>query len=365
MKKGFFYTIHSVAGLLSGIFILLMSLSGAALVFHEELDSLQYPSVTVLRNDSILSPGNCFDRLQKHYPHAQISSCHIAENKTQPFIFSVYDSSYKNGAASMQVFLHPQTGEVLQTRGGSKDITHNFMSWLSAFHNSFHLQKKGEWLLGFFGVVFLISIVTGIIMYRKKILPVILCRRTVFTKTNLHQLIGVYALLFNLMIGITGVWMQRYVFKKEFYAAQKAYTPILKPSPPLFFKLDSALGVAKEKHPDYTGYVIYFAQSKRGKTAVYGSRKTNSFIHSKKFADGIFLDSAGNIAKTAFVNEIDADSRYDIINSQIHFGKYGGLPVKIMYCFSGLTGAALSITGFMLWLTGRRRNKKNKFNINQ
>ncbi len=364
MKKGFLYSIHSVAGLLAGIFILLMSLSGVALVFHDELDSLQYPSVTVLRNDSILSAGKAFDSLQKHYPYAQISSCQIAENKIQPFIFSVYDSSYKNGAASMQVFLHPQTGEVLQTRGGSKDITNNFMSWLSAFHNSFHLQKKGEWLLGFFGVVFLISIITGIIMYRKKILLVILCNSAVFTKTNLHQLIGVYALLFNLMIGITGVWMQRYVFKKEFYAAQKAYTSILKPSPPLFFELDSALGVAKEKYPDFTKHVIYFAQSKRGKTAVYGSRKNNSFIHSKKFADAIFLDSAGNISKTAFVNEIDADSRYDIINSQIHFGKYGGLPVKIIYCLFGLTGGALSITGFILWLR-KRRNRKDQILINQ
>ena len=364
MKKGFFYTIHSVAGLLAGIFILLMSLSGAVLVFHDELDSFQYPSIKALSNDSILSVGNCFYSLQKQYPHAQISSCQVAENKTQPFIFSVYDSSYKNGAASMQVFLHPQTGQVLQTRGGSKDITHNFMSWLSAFHNSFHLQKMGEWLLGFFGVVFLISIVTGIIIYRKKILPVLLCKRTVFTKTNLHQLIGVYALLFNLMIGITGVWMQRYVFKKEFYAAQKIYKPILQPSPPLFFNIDGALRSAIDKHPEFTGYVIYFAQSKRGKTAVYGSRKTNSFIHSKKFADVIFLDSAGNIAKTAFVNEIDADSRYDIINSQIHFGKYGGVPVKIIYCLFGLTGGVLSITGFILWLR-KRRNRKDQVLINQ
>jgi len=337
----------------------MMSLSGAALVFHEELDNLQYPSITPAGNGPVLSIDSCYRSLQKQYPHAQVSNCNVAENKTEPFIFTVYDSSYKKGTASMQVFIHPQTGAVLKTRGGSKDIANNFMSWLSAFHNSFHLQKKGEWLLGFFGFVFLISIITGIIMYRKKMVAVLLFKKAAFKKNNLHQVIGVYALVFNLMIATTGVWMQRYVFKKEFYAEQKAYTPILKPSAPLFFNMDSSFGKAKQQYPDFTGYVIYFAQKKSRQTAVYGSRKTNSFIHSKKFADVIFLDSVGNIARTAFVSEIDPDSRYDIINSQIHFGKYGGLPVKIIYSLFGLAGGALGITGFLLWIKRRRRNTLN------
>ena len=350
MKKDFVFIIHSVTGLLSGLFILLMSLSGTVLVFHEELDHWQYPAITLVGTDRILSPDSCYRSLQKQYPYAQISNVSLAENNRQPFIFSVYDSSYKNGAESMQVFIHPQTGEVLKIRGGSKDPANNFMSWLSVFHNSFHLKKKGEWLLGFFGAVFLISMVTGIIMYRKKLVAVLTFRKAVFQKNTLHQVIGMYALVFNLMITITGVWMQRYVFKKEFYAKEKTYAPALKPSLPLYFRLDSALLRAKKQYPDFTGYTIYFAQSKSSKTAVYGSQKANAFIHSKKFADVIFLDSVGKIARSAFVNEIDPDSRYDIINSQIHFGKYGGLPVKILYGLFGLTGGALSITGFLLWL---------------
>ncbi|MEO8174483.1 MAG: PepSY-associated TM helix domain-containing protein, partial [Sediminibacterium sp.] len=114
--------------------------------------------------------------------------------------------------------------------------------------------------------------------------------------------------------------------------------------------------IAKKQYPDFTGYVIYFAASTHSKTAVYGSRSTNSFIHSKKFADVLFLDSVGGIAKTAFVNEITPANRYDIINSQVHFGKYGGLPVKILYSLFGLSSGFLSITGFLLWLKRRKKN---------
>jgi uncharacterized iron-regulated membrane protein len=88
---------------------------------------------------------------------------------------------------------------------------------------------------------------------------------------------------------------------------------------------------------------------------VYGSQSTNSFIHNKKFADVIFLDSAGTVAKTAFVNTIEPANRYDIINAQLHYGRYGGLPVKILYSVFGLTGGLLSITGFLLWIKRRKR----------
>ncbi len=355
MRKDTFFRIHSFAGLLSGIFIVLMSLSGAALVFHEEIDSLQIPSIKSYPHKPILSIDSCYRSLQKEFPHAQISSCNLAENIKEAFVFSAYDSSFQKGTQVMQVFVHPQTAEIIWYRGGGKDRLHNFMGWLTTFHNSFHLKKTGEWLLGFFSLLFLISMITGIILYRKKIGPVLSFNKYVFRKTNLHQIIGVYALVFNLMIGITGFWMQRYVFKKEFYAAEQPYTPVIKASSTLFFNIDSSLQAVKNTYPAFTGYIIYFAPNPKRKTAVYGSQYSNSFIHNKKFADAIFLDSIGRISKTAFVNEIPADNRRDIINAQIHYGRYGGLLVKILYSLFGLTGGLLSITGFLLWIKRRKQ----------
>jgi uncharacterized iron-regulated membrane protein len=352
MKKGFIFTIHSFAGLLSGLFILLMSLSGALLVFHEELDSLAYPAVIKEGDKELISIDSCYRGFQKEYPHAQISNCHIPENTTTPFIFSVYDPSFNNGMKPMQVFIHPQTGAILKTRG-SRD---SFMSWVDTLHGSLHMGKKGEWLLGFFAMVFLVSIITGIIMYRKNMVAVLLLKKRVFRKNNLHQVIGVYALLFNLMVGITGFWMQRYVFKKEFYQSYD-YTPVLKASPGLFYSVDSSFEKLRKKYPAFTGHVVYFAQSKKGQTAVYGSQSTNSFIHSKKYADAIFLDSTGGIASTRFIGKIDPADRYDIISSQVHYGKYGGWPVKIIYCLFGIAGSILSITGFLLWYRKRRVDK--------
>ncbi len=355
MKKQGLISVHSISGLFIGVFILLLSLSGALLLFRDGLDAFQKPMLFPNKTaQKILTVDSCYRLVQKKYPHAVISNCAVAQNDHDLFSFTVYDSSYQNGTKALQLFLHPQTGAILKSRGGSEDVQHNFMSWLSAFHSSFNAGKTGEWLLGFFAIVFLLSIITGIILYRKNIIAVLFFKRAVWKKNNLHQLIGTWALLFNLMIGITGFWMQRYVFKKEFYQSYD-WVNTIKPSPNLSFNFDSAYNSLQKKYPDFTGYVIYFAQSTKGKTAIYGSNKTNGYIHSKKFADVIALDSSGAIAQTRFINEISAADRYDIINSQLHMAKYGGTGIKIIYGLFGLSSAMLSITGFILWLKRRRK----------
>src|SRR5260370_23424202 len=109
MRRGFIFTVHSIAGLVAGLFILLISLSGSVLVFHEELDRLQYPIIISEGTTPVLAIDNCYNSLQRKFPHAQISNCTIAENSTQPFIFTIYDPAYKSGTEALQVFIHPQT----------------------------------------------------------------------------------------------------------------------------------------------------------------------------------------------------------------------------------------------------------------
>ena len=354
MKKSFLISIHSVTGLVAGLFILLLSVSGSLLVFHDEIDGLQKPAV-VSNDHAFISINSCYTAIKQHWPNAAINSCQLPGSGL-PFSFFIYDTAFNNGKTAQEIFIHPYAGTILGSRGGSDDWQHNFMGWLSKFHNSFHAGKKGEWLLGCMAFFFVLSLLTGTVIYRKSIGAVIGFKKEVFRRNNLHQLAGVYTLLFNLLIGVTGFWMQRYVFEKDFYSAA-AWTNTISPTPALPFNYDSAYTQIKKQYPVFTAYVIYFAQSNTGKTAVYGSNATNGFIHSRKFADVIALDSAGNIASTRFVHQNSSADYYDIVNSQLHMGKYGGRPVKLVYGLLGITSAVLSISGFVLWLKRKRRKQ--------
>jgi uncharacterized iron-regulated membrane protein len=355
MKKSFLHTLHGVAGLIAGVFVLLMSVSGSVLVFHEQMDQVQWPAFTVKEGVPLLPIDSIYKAVQKNYPHAKISNGYGAGSVNELFLITVYDSSYRNGEKGLQVLLHPQTAAVLGNHGGSEDFSGNPMAWLSRFHSSFHLNKPGEWLLGVFGSVFLVSIITGLILYRKDILPVLLFRKSAWQRSSLHPLIGTWALLFNLLIAGSGVWMQRYVFKPDFYKSWPAFKAERKASPPLRFNLDSALQAVQHAN-GFTPYVYYFSGKPGGTTAVYGSRPGNGFIHNKKFADAVFLDSTGTISRTAFVNEIPKEDRRDIINAQLHYGRWGGWPVQLLYSLFGLSGGLLSITGALLWFRRRKQH---------
>jgi hypothetical protein len=51
-------------------------------------------------------------------------------------------------------------------------------------------------------------------------------------------------------------------------------------------------------------------------------------------------------------------ARLDAMVAPLHFGNYGGLPVKLAYAVLGLTPGLLSVSGFVLWRLRRRRARE-------
>jgi uncharacterized iron-regulated membrane protein len=59
------------------------------------------------------------------------------------------------------------------------------------------------------------------------------------------------------------------------------------------------------------------------------------------------------------MKDMPAGERLKKMAGPLHFGNYGGLPLKIVYCLLGFTPAFLSISGFILWRK-RRSVRKDK-----
>ncbi|MDE3253927.1 MAG: PepSY domain-containing protein [Bacteroidota bacterium] len=348
-QRQLLHKLHSISGLMAGLFIFCMSVSGALLVFHDEWDLAKQPEVQIQPGKPFLSIDSCYQLIRKAYPRARISQCNLPDDKQTSFRFTLYDSTLSKGSQSAQLFLHPQNGSILSLRNRDGKNGKDLMDGLSEFHSSLLLHKTGEWLVGVCALFFLFSLITGIFLYRKQVLSVLLFRKQAFTQKNFHQWVGVFALLFNLVIAFTGFWMQRYVFTKNFYQTFPPYQTTQTASASLTYSLSGELQKIKDSFPDFTPHVIYFPSRSGGNTAIYGSRSGNSFIHSKKLADALFLDSTGLLKRTAFVTDISRQDRFDIINSQIHFGRYGGWLIQLLYALLGLTGSVLSISGFWIW----------------
>lgn len=67
----------------------------------------------------------------------------------------------------------------------------------------------------------------------------------------------------------------------------------------------------------------------------------------------------GRVLKVLQGQEADAGLQAYALLDPLHFGYWGGLPIKILYFLGGLTPAVLSISGFLIWLS-RRRKRRNR-----
>ena len=349
------FRLHSLAGICAGLFILLTSLSGSILVFQEELEDLGNPKITMKSGYPSIGLDSLYRVIRYKFPKAAIYSASLRTDGSRAFPWVMYDSSYREGKEPLRVYLDPQSARMIKSEGAGGDWKHNPLAWIAGFHSSFQAGKAGEVLLGVISMVLLVSSCTGLYLYRRELFSTLRFRKPPWSAGHLHPALGAYSLLFILVTAVSGGWMQRYVFDWAFLRSPAYKQRSFQPSGDLPYGAGKAISQLESRYPGFKAWVIYFPSSPGGRTAVYGSRSTNSFIHSKKYADAIFLDSAGRISGTRFVDEIPRSDLYDIINAQIHYGRYGGLFVKMLYSFFGLSVSWLSLTGVILFFKRIRK----------
>ena len=139
MNKGLLFKLHMFTGLVSGVFIFIICLSGSLLVFHANYNHMLQPAVEV-SDQPLLTLDSAYSSVKRNYPKAQISHGELPGSVNEPFVFNLYDSVYQSGSKTFPVFVHPQTGVTM----GFVPNRLSFMNWLSVLHSSFHAGKKGE-----------------------------------------------------------------------------------------------------------------------------------------------------------------------------------------------------------------------------
>lgn len=73
------------------------------------------------------------------------------------------------------------------------------------------------------------------------------------------------------------------------------------------------------------------------------------------FGEYYMFDSSGNFQGTAGLADGALGQQAAASNYNLHFGNFGGLPVKIAYALLGLALTAVCATGTFIWLGKRRR----------
>jgi uncharacterized iron-regulated membrane protein len=261
------------------------------------------------------------------------------------------------GGKYFLVYVDPYSGNII----GERQRFTFLMDWLLRFHYSLFAEETGEMIVAVLGLLLIISVVTGIIVYRKYIVKVLLFKVPLRLKnwrqgaSELHRIIGVWSLVFNLMIAITGFYMLYQIFLPSF-SAEEAEELVQKPIE-LKIPLEKLLSNSGEVIPEFVPYSITVPSDSMALITVSGGVKDTNPLSSDYSSFVSFNQYTGEIEKVSDIRKQTFTNQLDKSMYTLHFGNYGGILIKIIYSIFGITPSFLAITGFLLWW---RQSKKRQ-----
>ena len=371
---------HLWLGLVSGLCMFVVGLTGALAVFAPEIDWLVIEPLRVKAEAGAprLDLETIVAKAQAAYPEARVGSLNVS---TSPSFAHVAALAVRQGNRNQRidVYVNPYTGAIQGERIVGTGYFSSVYQFLRQTHVRLLMGLWGRVFVGVLGVSLVLSCITGLYIYRGWIKKLFTLRlgggwgnRPPWAEV--HKFVGVWSLLFNVLIGITGAVLGienlvNQINSKWVRPAAAAKTPdpvadaaraktaeLSKPVGPSL-PLNALLAKAKETYPDLTPRVITMPPRPGGPLGIRGEVPGFLIAQSHvRTTNSITLNSSN----AAVINQADGRTHtgwrraYWMIDP-LHFGYFGGLPTKIIWFVLGLTPSVLALTGTWMWWKRRAR----------
>ena len=360
------YLVHKWTSLICTAFLLMLCLTGLPLIFHHEIDLLS-GDPAALAEGGVASSGTD-PRLQTL--DAMLAKALAARPGEVP-VFMAFDNDRPqmtittapapdSPAEAMTIQLFDRltgapTGQVDES---------GVMHFILQLHTDMFLGLPGMLFLGLMGVFFVVAIVSGTVLYapfmRKLAFGTLRVSRSTRLKwLDYHNLLGVVALAWVLVVGLTGVInalatpiMQLWQ-RTELAEMTRAYDGQGALDLARYGSLDVAMAQARKALPGNNPQFIAFpggAFSSRHHYAVFfqGDTPLTERLLTPALIDaetGAFTDAR----PMPWYNQALS------LSQPLHFGDYGGLPLKILWALLDLFTIVVLGSGLYLWL-GKRHS---------
>ena len=347
------YRFHAWVGYICAWFLIVIGLTGSVLVFEEEISAAIHPGWHEVEvSGKSISLNTIEQKLRAQYSEHMLTGFKLPQSKTE----SLQASLLHNGLFSI-AYVNPSDGEILGLS------TPHWRHILLKIHNALVL---GDWGMAFLFLIACCMILLGSsgLWMQRNILKK-LFRRPRFARnprlgfTDLHKMCGVPIYAFLIILGTTGALYNWPAFGK--ITSGKAETPGFGTSRRTHqaaqVSLDQTVTTAKTSIPDFSPSYLSFPRNNDAKLRVFGSVPGQYFFGI--FASNVEIDATnGKILATKDIRTLPWQVKWRSFIRPLHYGNFGGIPVKIIYSLSSLSLVALSITGLRIRASRRARHHK-------
>ena len=334
------FQVHKWIGLLLAILIIPLSLSGAALVWHDALDRVVDPARYRISGTVRLTPERYAAGAQAALkPGERIAQMTMPEGKGPVVVAAApatVDPDRRGPPPRMMIYLDPPTARVLDVAERNAGL----VRFLHVLHGSLQVPGIGRTIVGWIGVAMMVSSFTGLWLWWPTVGTFargLRWRRHRNTDTNIHHMAGFWIALPLFVLSLTGAWISFPAFfggqRGLDRAAQRA-VPLAEPGQPLDLVVARAASVRR------------------------GALRSIAWPTSAT-ADWTVTYAGGHVVKVADDNgvAVAAPARRPgglaLTMRRIHHGEGMGLLWQIVIFLGGIAPAVLAVTGVIMWWRAR------------
>ncbi|WP_137404805.1 PepSY-associated TM helix domain-containing protein [Echinicola rosea] len=376
-NRSLFYRIsawlHLWLGLVSGIVVVIISLTAALLTFEEEIRLVLEASrekVTKQEGQVLLPPSQLATAVKEKYGWPSVYGVmYRGEGRSAMIPY------YRDRSNYQQALVNPYTGEVLHNR----KLNDDFFRFMLIGHYQLWLPRSiGKPVVAYSTLIFVITLITGLILWWPK-------KWTRATKNasfkvkwpatpkrfnyDLHNVVGFYSLLIALVLALTGmVYGMQWFRASSYWVASGGETETFER-----MHSDTTLVAAEDQidedvlftnllqsglDPDQNRFSIFYP---RGAAGVWNMQVNPSLINTFQSRNHYFEQGSLHLLKEdpAFSTANGGDQLMKL-NYDLHLGLIGGIWTKIIAFLACLISASLPITGFIIWWGKEKKKRKNK-----
>lgn len=355
-------TVHRWFSLFVTLNLLILSVTGLFLIFHEEIEHALGTVPEVEAVGQMKPLGEIVEAAKVSRPGWTPMT--FAEDEEHPgMVFvAMCPPGPKDFALAKGILLNGYTAQLLDV-----DLEKTLTRWVFDLHANLFMGFAGELYLALVGLSFFVALISGVIIYAPFMRSLLFGelrreRGKRLFQLDLHNLVGIATLAWCSVVALTGVVLELTKPALGVYQMTDLAKMIEgykdQPVPTQIVPIEKAQETAQAAWP---GHRVSFALFPG--TPLSGEHHYTFFMAA---SEGV----AKRVLKLALVDAsngsltVARESPWYIkalfISGPLHFGDYAGMPLKIIWALFTVLTIVLCVTGIYLFIARLRSRKRGE-----
>ncbi|MGE0828659.1 MAG: PepSY-associated TM helix domain-containing protein [Hyphomonadaceae bacterium] len=366
--------VHLWIGVGLSIPIIILGITGAVLVWHEDMERWLHPERHAVSEGAMLTPSAYFAAADEAFGDAfAVTQIRMPEEAGEPVVANARAKGRPpegQRPETRTAWLDPPTGNVLAIANPRAEM----FGIMHVLHGSLMIPDIGRKVVGWIGWAMTISCITGIWLWwprNNAILKALRWRRSPSTNFNLHHMIGFWIAIPLAVLSLTGVyisfpqtaraWTAAFVQMSPQREGQGGGGPRGGAAPMLRIQTDAdaVAQAALALTPGGELALIARPTQARGEGPPPAWR-VGVRVEGEEQPINISVADATGAAKLPEPRAEAAGDGVPMLMRRIHDGVGMGIVWQTIIFVGGIGPVILAVTGFVMWMRRRARRRALK-----